>query len=377
MKRWGQILTLVLLIFCEGCSANHSKKEIKNNSSARIVPDRTILFIIDGLAQGAPERMPLENFNSLKQSGCYYKSIYLPLPAHPAKSEDYPYTCSIPNLVMMTGTVFLKPDVAMLQDSFKGQKTAFVVNAPAYVSINNNYTIYEALETTPAFDDETVVNRAKEIIENQNPAFLRIHLQGSGIGGYQSTDKENSDKPYYQNIWYPESPYIKSCQKNDRLLGELVKFLQDTGKMGKTVILVMGDHGQAKIGGHPPYEQGGPVTPLLIFGCGITKGKTFDYAEMIDIAPSIAYLHNVPAPKDSIGRVLFESIEEQGKTTIPDHRYMERLDAALMEQHKFLNEKGEPLNPILELPQWHKQFTDMKSLVEYQEKAVLELKSKK
>ena len=32
------------------CAGTHSKKEIKNNSSARIVPERTILFIIDGLA---------------------------------------------------------------------------------------------------------------------------------------------------------------------------------------------------------------------------------------------------------------------------------------------------------------------------------------
>ena len=139
----------------------------------------------------------------------------------------------------------------------------------------------------------------------------------------------------------------------------------------------MGDHGQAKTGGHPPYEEGGPITPLLIFGRGIKKGKVFDYAEMMDIAPTIAYLHNVPPPKDSIGRVLFESIEGQRKTTIPDQRYMERLNDALMEQHKFLNEKGEPLNPIRELPQWHKQFKDMKSLVEYQEKAARELKSRK
>ena len=106
---------------------------------------------------------------------------------------------------------------------------------------------------------------------------------------------------------------------------------------------------------------------MLIFGQGIKKGKVFDYAEMIDVAPTIAYLHNISAPKGSIGRVLLESIEGQGQDTIPSQRYMERLNNALIAQHKLAKDKGEPLNPIREIPQWHKRFGDMKSLVEYQE----------
>ena len=271
-RRWGHIFAAVVLIFCVGCQGESS---IKQDKAVKAAPERTILYIIDGLAEGAPEKMPLANIEKLKKRGCYYKAVHLPLPDHPPQSADYPYTCSIPNLVMMSGTVFLRPNLEMLQDSFAGQKTAFIVNAPAYVSISKGYSIYEAIETKPPFDDEAVVNRAKEIIEKENPRFLRVHLQGSGVGGYESDRKDNADKPWYHNIWHPESPYIAACKKNDRLLGELVKYLEDTGRMDKSVIIVMGDHGQAKTGGHPPYEEGGSVTPMLIFGQGIKKGQSF------------------------------------------------------------------------------------------------------
>jgi len=347
--------------------ARHCIHEAKESKAAMVAPERTILYIIDGLAEGAPEKMPLANIEELKKRGCYYKAVHLPLPDHPPQSADYPYTCSIPNLVMMSGTVFLRPNLEMLRDCFAGQKSAFIVNAPAYVSISNGYSIYEAMETKPPFDDEVVVSRAKEIIEKENPRFLRIHLQGSGVAGYESRREENKAKAWYHNIWHPESPYIAVCKKNDKLLGELVQYLEDSGRMDKSVIIVMGDHGQARGGGHPPYEEGSSVTPMLIFGQGIKKGKIFDYAEMIDVAPTIAYLHNVPAPKGSIGRVLLESIESQGIDAIPAQRYMERLNNALIAQHRLSADRGEPSNPIREIPQWHKRFGDMKSLVEYEE----------
>ena len=362
--RCGYIFAAAVLVFYAACARDSS---VKQDNLVKAVPERTILYVIDGLAESAPEKMPLINIEKLKKRGCYYKAVHLPLPDHPPLSPDYPYTCSIPNLVMMSGTVFLKPNLEMLQDSFAGQKSAFIVNSPAYISISNGYSIYEAMKTKPPFDDEAVVKRAMEIIEKENPRFLRIHLQGSGVAGYESTREENKDKPWYHNIWQQDSPYIAACKKNDRLLGELVKYLEDTDRMAKTVIIVMGDHGQAKKGGHPPYEQGSSATPMLIFGQGIKKGKVFDYAEMIDVAPTIAYLHNVTAPKGSIGRVLLESIGGEGKNTIPPERYMERLNNALLAQQKLAEEKGKPLNPIREIPQWHKRFSDMKSLVEYEE----------
>ncbi len=331
-------------------------------------PERTILFVIDALAAGAPERIPLENIQRLKNRGCYYPAVRLPLPDHPPPDENYPYTCSIPNPVMMTGTVFLRPNREMVQEIFRGQKTAFITNCLAYDSISRGYSVYRALEQKDGWDDAPVIALAEEVIEKENPVFLRLHLQATGVAGLACADRENQAAPWYRDLWHPRSPYVETVKKADRLLGELVGWLETTGRMKNTVIIVVGDHGQAAGGGHPPYAEESSVTPMLIFGRGIGKDRTFDYAELIDIAPTIARLHGLPAPKDSIGRILEEVGSESRRKRVPPERYVERLNRALIERQKLPADERDSFFTIRHLARWHERFPDLKTLVEYLEK---------
>jgi hypothetical protein len=331
------------------------------------VPERTIIFGIDGLHVDGLERIGLPNLQELKEQGCYYKEVSLPLAAHPKDPKSYPHTCSVGNPTMMTGTVFIRPDDEMIQHSFGRKKTAFTVNSRSYVSISKGFDTYHRIVQDPPSDDVPVFEAAKEIIEKDEPVFMRIHMQGSGRGGYDGSANAIKGKPWYRNIWHPESLYFTRMKKADRLLGEFLDWLEETGRLEKTVMIITSDNGQADIGGHPPYEPGSSTVPLLIFGPNIKKGRTFDYAEIIDIAPTVAYLNKVPAPKRSQGRVLLESIEGSGKDTIPPCRYMKRLNEALIEQHKLAG--GAKLSVSIEtIADWHKRFDDMKSLVEYCEK---------
>jgi hypothetical protein len=341
------------------------------------VPERTILFGIDGLHIEGPERIGLPNLLKLKERGCYYKTVYTPLAAHPKDPNSYPHTCSVGNPVMMTGTVFIRPGDKMIQDSFGEKKTAFVLNSQSYLSISKGFDIYDAIKQNPPSDDVPVVAKAREIIEKEEPVFMRIHLQGSGRGGYDGSTEANKDKPWYRNIWHPDSLYVRRMKKADRLLGEFVDWLKSTGRLEKTLIIITSDNGQADIGGHPPYEAGSSTVPMLIFGPGIKKGRTFDYAEIIDIVPTIAYINKVSPPENCKGRVLLEAIEGSGKDTIPPDRYMKRLDNALLEQHKLSGGAGELPVTIETIAEWHKQFDDMKSLVEYCEKVSADMKGGK
>jgi hypothetical protein len=332
------------------------------------VPDRTILFIMDGLCIGAPERIPLSNFQNLKKQGCYYQEVHVPLAAHPKDFKSYPHTCSVGNPVMMTGTVLFRPGDQMIQDVFEEKKTAFVTNSKSYLSVSKGFDIYHVIDQNPPSDDVPVVAKAREIIEKAEPVFMRVHLQGPGRGGYDGSVDENKDMPWYRNIWHTESLYFRRMKKADKLLGEFVAWLEATGRMEKTVMIVTSDNGQAVTGGHPPYAAGSSTVSMLIFGAGIKKGCIFDYAEIIDIVPTIAYIHEISPPNNCKGRVLLESIVGSGKDTIGPDRYIERLNNALLEQHKLSWVVRDLPVTIEEIAKWHERFWDMKTLVEYSEK---------
>jgi hypothetical protein len=333
-----------------------------------VVPDRTIIFIMDGLCIGAPERIPLPNFLNLKKQGCYYEAVHVPLPAHPKDIKIYPHTCSLPNPVMMTGTVLFRPDDKMVQHAFGKQKTAFVTNSKAYLSVSKGFDIYYVIDQNPPADDVPVVEKAKDIIEKDDPVFMRVHLQGTGRGGFDGSLDINKDKPWYRNIWHSASLYITRMKKSDRLLSEFVQWLKSTGRLERTVVIVTSDHGQADSGGHPPYAPGSSTTPMLIFGQGIKEGCTFEYAEIIDIVPTIAYMHQINPPENCKGRVLFESIVGAGKDTIPPDRYMKKLNETLLEQNKLSYALQEIPITIEEIAKWHERFKDIKALVEYCDK---------
>ena len=69
--------------------------------------ERVILFIIDGLAAEAPARIDMPRYNQLKNQGVYYQTMHLVLPGHPKKSLEYPWSCSVPNPMLMSGTCLL------------------------------------------------------------------------------------------------------------------------------------------------------------------------------------------------------------------------------------------------------------------------------
>lgn len=334
-------------------------------------PDLTILYVMDGICADGIDRSSLENLGKFKKEGCYYRTIHLPLPVQPQQSKDYPYTCSLPNIVLASGTTLIRPDMEMIQHSFarNKKKTAFVANTNAYFSVGKDFDIYDVIKQDPPSDDVPVVKKAMEIIKDENPTFIRLHLQAVGRGGWMCTLDENKDQAWYKNIWHENSPYIKRMRTADKLLGELVEWLKTTGRMEKTTIYVVGDHGQADQGMHPPHAKGSATTCMLIFGYEINKNKVFDHADITDIVKTITHLHEIDAPNYCSGRVLMEAVAGSKKEDAPsDRSLIERLNKSLIMQKQLYDGTGKDFMKIEECPEWYKDFTDLKSLVEHSEK---------
>lgn len=318
-------------------------------------PERTILITIDGMTSGIHERIDMPSFSALMQEGVLYREIYLPLAAHPTQSEDYPWSCSIPNPVLMSGTIFIgQENVAqnLIQHSFTERPTAFTVNSGSYVAIKDGFTIYEQVpkgEMTPVYTDELSMNAMKEIIKKDNPEFMRIHCQGLGSSGSRT---KAPDMPFTDNIWHTESPWRLQAKHTDKMLGEFVQWLKDEGLWESTVLIVMGDHGQADEGWHEPYAPGSNTTQMVVAGKDIRKGITYDYAEIIDVVPTIAWLQGVPAPKYSAGRVLNE-IKEGENPPAKQSMLMKELDDVLLEYHKTVHDETDPELTIEMIARWH------------------------
>lgn len=343
------LILLFLLVF----TVSKGNATIKQSS-----PDLVILFIIDGLSVEGPERIDMPNFNALKAQGSYYKEMHLTLPGHPEKSNTYPWTCSMPNPMLMTGSPFIGKDgirESMIQHSFKDKETAFVVNARAYQDVSEGFGTYISSSFNP---DALVINLTKEIMEVSDPKFMRVHLQRSGIEGLRISKNWSENEPYHRNIWHTKSTYRKAITEADRQLGRFVQYLKDNNKWKNTVLMITSDHGQANEGWHEPYSPPSSVTPLLIVGSGVRKGATFDYCEIIDIAPTIANFSNKKPPTLSIGRVLSEVFEGNSAKAPKVPENIKRLNKVLIEAHKLSEDKKKLLTKqgflaLDDLGLWH------------------------
>jgi len=292
-------------------------------------PKRAILFVIDGLHWQAPEKLRLENLQALARQGASFKQAWLVPPAHPQSGAWAEiHNSSIPNPVMLAGTVFIQKRHRMVQHQFFPH-TAHVNNCPdAYVSLNVGNAYIQAMDT----EDAWAVDQAVKLLQSEPIHFMRIHLQDTGRAGYACSKTEVAE-PYRQNIWGDRSPYVEKAKEADRLLGRFVGALRKMNKYDDTLLVVTADHGQASTGWHPPHVVESAITPLVFVGPGIVKGKVLPYAEHIDIVPTICHMmaKDSPNANGGAGRVLSEILLGTEGTAPPRRQYMRELNEVLCE----------------------------------------------
>lgn len=286
---------------------------------------RVVLFIIDGLSYKAPDRLDLPNLRRLMARGTYFRELYHILPAHPQTGAwAEAYTSSIPNVVLMAGTIFLQAQHQLFSQMIPERAAAHATNSLAYRSLDVGY----ALSYMKRERDQDALFWAKLFIQYGNPRFVRLHLQDTGAAGYISYSTKE-DVPWRRNIWAPGSPYVASAVAADSLLGDFVDWLDANGLTDSTFLFVTADHGQANTGWHPYIDKEGWRAPLVIVGPGIRRGAVFDYAESVDLVPTMAKALGIDPPKDTSGRVLTEAFEEGKPPQKPFRRRIKELNEVL------------------------------------------------
>jgi hypothetical protein len=269
-------------------------------------PDHVVLYIIDGLSYKTWARTSLPTLTALIRNGVLVEQSYLPPSEHPVQG---PYaevhSCSIPNPVMMAGTLFLDKGTEYFpQGLFPKKTTAFVANTTNYSSLDKYYHFsYQKLGPDPEG-----IDMALTFMRIGRPAFMRLHLQEVGEASYQILFVKD-DVPWRRNIWAEGSPYVDMLHRADRQLAGFLGGLEEQGILEKTALVIMGDHGEADTGYHPPESRDAAITSIVIWGAGVRKGVRVPYAEHIDVVPTICALLGTNPPKTSQGRVIGEALE--------------------------------------------------------------------
>jgi hypothetical protein len=321
-------------------------------------PEHAVLFIIDGLSYKVWDKMELPVLEAMIKNGALVEKNYLPPAAHPHTGKYAElHTCSIPNPILMAGTVFITKETEYLpQCFFPNKTTAFVANTLAYRSLNRYYH-YSYQKSGP---DSESVNMALKFMELGHPAFMRVHLQNPGSAGYECMITQK-DVPWRSNIWAKSSPYCLKISEADSLLGIFIAGLKKQGVLEKTVILVMGDHGQADTGWHPLEVTNSSITTIVLWGAGIKQGVRIPYAEQVDVVPTISTLMDVEPPKTSQGRVIAEALS-QYKGELPSRKmFIKRMLEQFTEYRKKKAEVASALENF-NSPQAGRLFTEFNNI---------------
>ncbi len=355
----------VLVLLLNGCG-----------SGADTDKPRTILIVMNGLASGTIDRLRLVHLQNWEKEGCLYNTVFTLVPAFPEKTQGYIWNCPLSDPVLMTGTVFIGQSGikdCMIQHMFGEKKSALLVNSDEYGDISKDFDFYYNLKTKKGDElkDELVFDKAKEVIENENPAFVLLQLQGPGTAGAESANPVNKKNKWYGNIWDEDSPYVGQMKKDDQLIEEFINWLRYKDFWTTTTLFITGNHGEASTGGCPPDNPESCKTEMLIISKDVHQAAVFNYAEITDIAPTIIRVNQLSSLRYSNGRILEEAFE-WGPESFQPERKMEKLDNLLI-QHRASGDTakaGNNFQDINNICRWHEFISpvNLNEFIRYEEK---------
>lgn len=145
-----------------------------------------------------------------------------------------------------------------------------------------------------------IVDRAIALSKEASPSIVLVHLPdideaGHGFGGAS-----------------PE--YLATSKKVDADIKRLVEAFQDD----RTVFVVASDHGHIDTGGHGGWEPVVVDVPAVFAGAGVRFGT--GKGEQSQIAPTVALLAGLPAPRNAIGAPLPVAVSPGGLERFDDQR---------------------------------------------------------
>ena len=152
--------------------------------------------------------------------------------------------------------------------------------------------------------DEVVAEALKWLGQDDDkPFFAWVHL-------YDPHTPYDAPEPF--RAGYPATPvgaYDAEIAWTDSLVGRLVDALGGDGRLGRTLVIAVGDHGES-LGEHGEQTHGFFIydatvrIPLIVAGPGVPAREVGDQVRIVDVMPTALDLLGVTAPRPVQGHSL-------------------------------------------------------------------------
>jgi arylsulfatase A-like enzyme/cytochrome c-type biogenesis protein CcmH/NrfG len=141
------------------------------------------------------------------------------------------------------------------------------------------------------------------------------------------------DAPSEMRKKFPNDPYGAEVAYLDEVLGEFLSRLSTSGRLDRTVVAVLGDHGES-LGDHGERTHGTFAydstlrVPWILWGRGIRPRVFEETVRHVDVMPTLLDLLGVPPPDEIAGRSLRPYLSGKQRYEAPPH-YFEALNVHL------------------------------------------------
>jgi hypothetical protein len=140
--------------------------------------------------------------------------------------------------------------------------------------------------------DRSLTTEARRVVEEEDPDLLVLQLLAADQLGH------------VRGVRSPE--YLDQLAETDTHVGEFLAFLERSGKLEGSTVILMADHGQGRgIGGHGHLDWGERPVPFVLWGEGALPGAvSSEPRSVLELAATISRLLGVRAPEAARGRPL-------------------------------------------------------------------------
>jgi arylsulfatase A-like enzyme/tetratricopeptide (TPR) repeat protein len=273
------------------------------------------------------------NLDSLAGNGVRFENVYCPvpltLPSHCSiMTGTYPFSHHVHN----NGSYELGPDELTLAEAMKdrGMATAAFVasfSVDSRFGLGQGFDLYDdtfqaGLPFKPLNSERKAEDVASAFLSwleghSAEPFFSWVHFFDPHLP-YQPPS------PYREE--FAASPYDGEIAYMDAWIGKIIDGLKKKNLLGRTLIILAGDHGEAfgeKVEtGHGVFLYEGTMRVPLIFYAEnhLPPGRVIrSRVRLIDIMPSIMDLLGLPAPEGCQGTSLIPYIEGRKKTDLDSY----------------------------------------------------------